>query len=86
MLKDIKDVLDEIKMVKAILVDQLSVLDSSCLPEFFPDPHYSDTDRSPNPRAFKDAKMLLEGINSSFDVMETHAKDVERGVSTSIIN
>jgi hypothetical protein len=44
LLKEIKDVLDEIKMIKAILTDQLGVLNTKCYSKFFPD-LYSTTTR-----------------------------------------
>ena len=68
LLKEIKDILDEIKMIKAILNDQLVVLTLPCLKEI------GLMER------FAEARTLLASIRHSFDVMETHGKDVERGV------
>jgi hypothetical protein len=65
LLKEVKDILDEIKMIKAVLTDQLGVLNDPCL----------------NPEAFMEAKSLLHSIEHTFDLMEAHAKDVESGVS-----
>lgn len=83
LLKDIKDVLDEIKMIKSILTNQLGVLKSSAIPKFFPgsygilNPYTNERGQRP----FSEVKKLLEGVYHDFDVMENHAKDVERGVS-----
>ena len=80
LLREIKDVLDEIKMIKAILTDQLGVLESSELPKFFSEFYGNSSTNKRGPRPFSEVKKLLEGISYDFDGMKNHAKDVERGV------
>lgn len=88
--------LDEIKMIKAVLTEQLNVLKSSCFSKIFPElysPGYTEaatqeksedqSEARPNATpggAFSEAKQLLEDIMHNFDVMENHASAVERGV------
>jgi hypothetical protein len=67
LLKEVKDILDEIKMIRAILADQRGVLDD---PQLWPE-------------LTKDANSLLISIDKTFSLMETHAKDVEDGVNIS---
>lgn len=67
LLKEIKDILDEIKMIRAILAEQFEVFND---PELLPE-------------VFREPKALLKGIDNTFSLMETHVKDVESGVSIS---
>jgi len=67
-------VLDEIKMIKAVLTEQLKVLNTTCYDKFIPE---ALSTRG----AFSEAKELLDGTMHNFDVMENHASAVERGVS-----
>ena len=62
MLKEVKDILDEIKMIRTILSDQCGVLDDPQLkPESFT----------------KEVKSLPMSIDKTFNLMEIHAKGVE---------
>lgn len=89
--------LDEVKMIKAVLTEQLNVLKSSCFSKIFPELYLTGfteaatreksefkSEVKPNPTpggAFSEAKQLLEDIMHNFDVMENHASAVEKGVS-----
>jgi hypothetical protein len=70
LLKEVKDILDEIKMIRTTLSDQCGVLDDPQL----------------KPEAFtKEAKSLLMSIDKTFSLMEIYVKDVEEGVRVSKI-
>lgn len=84
LLKDIKDTRDEIKMIKAILTDQLKVLKSLTSPKIL-EGIFALTATSPQPHAtiplLDKVQSSLEEINEQFGLMENHAKEVELGVS-----
>lgn len=62
-------------MIRAILADQGGVLGD---PEMSPELGFT-------PETFTEAISVLKRIDKTFHLMETRAKDVERGVSMRII-
>jgi hypothetical protein len=94
LLKEIKDVIDECKMIRTVLLDQLAVLDSNCYQEFFPD-LYTATGEEANgrktfqstadPGMFWEATQILLGSVHDFDLVESHASTVEKSVSCLVL-
>jgi RNA-binding protein YhbY len=98
LLKEIKDALDEIKMIKAVLTEQLNVLKFSCFSKILPELYSTvftvamtkeksedQSEARPNTTpggAFSEAKQLLEDIMHNFDVIGNHASAVEKGVDS----
>jgi hypothetical protein len=75
LLTEVKDILDEIKMIKSVLTDQTSILESEKLKELIGDSsYYSFTDCFSKPRE------LVEIATKSFDNMKARAEAVENGV------
>ncbi|KAI9644764.1 hypothetical protein NHQ30_006791 [Ciborinia camelliae] len=99
LLKDIKDIRDEIKMIRAVLADQLKVLKNLNCPERSVDSFANLPFRTPsqaatvlfekhgldgNPAQSSVALLgrvysSLEETNEEFEIMESHAKEVEAG-------
>lgn len=78
-LKEIKDILDEIKMIRSVLKDQTKVVES--LQRIVTPSPYGITPQLEQEQKFSDVLMLIRETDESFDVMEAHAKEVEKGVS-----
>lgn len=73
-------------MIKAVLCDQIETLSSTSLLRFFQGMEnagesYLVEQVAIGESAFPDAVKLLKGVKADFEVMETHAKDVEDDVS-----
>jgi hypothetical protein len=87
LLQDIKDVRDEIKMINGVLADQVECLNSPSLSHFFEPPKHTSAKSQlvfdPKPHPFHDATKFLVEAKADFEVMETHAKKIEEGVSIS---
>jgi hypothetical protein len=86
LLREIKDVRDEIKMINAVLDDQVECLNSSALSHFFEPPRQHTNAKSqlvPDAKShpFYDAIKFLMEAKADFEVMETDAKKIEEGVS-----
>lgn len=82
LLKEIKDILDEIKMIKSVLKDQHNVVRAlqnivEGRSSFVSVSSLADFEQ----HKFGDVLSLLSETECSFDVMESHAKEVEKGVS-----
>ncbi|KAL1648474.1 hypothetical protein SLS58_002229 [Diplodia intermedia] len=80
LLKEIKDILDEIKMIRSVLKDQYKVVESlQEMVEPHHSPHGIDASRI-HTKKFSDILMLIRATDESFDVMDAHAKQVEKGI------
>lgn len=84
LLKEIKDILDEIKMIKAVINDQTKVVKTlqkivadrrSITRGSIGSSYVFEVDK------FSEVVNLLGETKESFDLMESHAKEVEKGVS-----
>jgi len=95
LLKEVKDILDEIKMILSVLCDQIEILESDGLKEFFKKPAEVSASPSQTPPAqitvpttishpFPKVRDLINGTKKNFTAMEAHAKDVEKGVILTI--
>ncbi|KAF4541117.1 Ankyrin repeat protein [Lasiodiplodia theobromae] len=71
-LKEIRNVLDEIKMIRSVLKDQLKVVGSL---KRIVAPDFTQSEKK-----FSDVLVLIRETDESFDVMEAHAKEVEKGL------
>lgn len=83
LLKEIKDILDEIKMIKAVINDQTKVVKTlqkivadrrSITRGSIGSSYVFEVDK------FSEVVNLLEETKESFDLMESHAKEVEKGL------
>jgi hypothetical protein len=75
LLGEVKDILDEIKMIRSVLADQRKVLDSKGFEELLGEDNDHD---NPHPHWPRD---VLDGICDNIEIMETHAKSAEDGVT-----
>jgi hypothetical protein len=73
LLGEVKDILDEIKMIRSVLADQRKVLDSKSMEELLG----SNDNDNPHPNWPQD---VLNGVRNNIEIMETHAKSAEDGV------
>ncbi|KAL1621012.1 hypothetical protein SLS56_009428 [Neofusicoccum ribis] len=80
LLKEIKDILDEIKMIKSVLKDQTKVVNALQSMVETRAPFASTTSLADNENKFGDVLNLLNETECSFDLMEVHAKEVEKGL------
>lgn len=95
LLKEVKDILDEIKMILSVLNDQIEILESDGLKEFFNEPAEASASPLQPPGAhstlpatssypFPKVWDQISGTKKNFTAMEAHAKDVGKGVSFTI--
>ncbi len=78
---------DEIKMIKAVLFDQIETLSSTSLLRFFQGKEKCEEAHlveqvAIGKSAFPDPIKLLHATKADFDVMETHSKEIEDAVSS----
>jgi hypothetical protein len=78
LLEEIQDILDEIKMVQAVIEDQIKVLKSPEIAQFLCDDAYTESDWERG--GFKEPLKILRGIKANFEAMQSLTKAVEDGV------
>jgi hypothetical protein len=82
LLEEVQDILDEIKMVQSVIDDQIKVLESSEIQDFFFGRKGSFSDRRDG---FREPRKILYGTRENFDAMNSLTRAVEEGVSRAIL-